>query len=106
LLQQVFADSDSELDLDDDVGIGGDPGDADSDWEYDLDDGNSDVELDLTGVPNVDKGHPASPVGLGQDNVHSDYSDSDGGDANKKHLRRQSPSPECRDSSGIYCCAE
>jgi hypothetical protein len=74
VLQQVFADSDSELDLDD-VGIGGDPRDADSDWEYDLDDGNnSNVELDLTGVPNVDKRRPASPVGLGQDNVHSDYS--------------------------------
>jgi hypothetical protein len=47
VLQQVFADSDSELDLDNDVSIGGDPGDADSDWEYDLDDGNSDVELRL-----------------------------------------------------------
>jgi hypothetical protein len=59
------------------------------------------LNFDLTGVPNVDKGHPASPVGLGQDNVHSAYSDSDGGDANipPKRLRRQSPSPERRDSS-------
>jgi hypothetical protein len=65
VLQQVFADSDSELDLDDDVGIG-DPGDADSDWEYDLDDGNSDVELDLTGVPNVDASPEATLCGAVQ----------------------------------------